>query len=128
MMLQTMLAVTGPALTAAGAGLLAYDVLRAPARKRREQRHEAKLEAAEEKRDVTAMSLAESGSLSTGEHKAELAVIDAHHAKVVQRAETRHENAEKVERVRTFQLAVVGFCLVMVGGVAEAIAAILNAA
>jgi Flp pilus assembly protein TadB len=125
-MIRALLTIAGPALTACGAGLLAYDVLRGPSRQRRARRHERRLDAAEERRETTALSLAESSEQrSTRAQKAGLAKIETRHAQSVQRAENTNANAEEREQARTFQLAVLGFCLVMAGGLAETVAAVL---
>jgi hypothetical protein len=126
---ETVLSIAGPALTTAGAALLAYDVLRGPARALRNVHLATRLEVADEHREVTARSLDDARiERSSGEHSADLARIDADHAHAVHSAESLHADAEAVDRARAFRLGIWGLCLVTVGGAAETIAAIMAAA
>ncbi len=128
-MLREVLTVLGPALTTAGAGLLAYDVLRAPVRLKRRHRRTARLDAADRDRDDTVRSLADPGALlPTGEHEAAVAAIDATFASRVEQVETAYEDADTLERDRAFRLALWGLVFVVLGGIAETIAAVLAAA
>lgn len=125
---EIVLSVAGPALTTAGAALLAYDVLRGPARVLRNVRLATRLEVADEHREANAQLLVDAASeLSTGEHTADLARIDADHADAVHRAESLHADADAVDRARAFRLGIWGLCLVTIGGVAETIAAVMAA-
>jgi hypothetical protein len=128
---EVVLAIGGPALTTAGAALLAYDVLRGPARTLRDVHLATRLEVADEHREANSQSLVDAGDAgierSTGEHSADLARIDADHAHAVHRAESLHADADAVDRARAFRLGIWGLCLVTVGGAAETIAAIIAA-
>ncbi len=127
-MAQAVLTIVGPALTSIGAGLLAYDVLRGPARLRRQRRHVKRLDAAEERRDVTTQALSDtSDERSRGEQKLEMAVVEALHANTVERAETFHATADQEDKAKTYRLAICGLFLVMAGGIAETAAAIMLA-
>lgn len=124
-----MLGIGGPALTTAGAALLAYDVLRGPARILRGTRRDARIEVADEHRDVNEQSLVDAEiQRSTAEHTADLARIDAHHAHEVRRAEHQYADADAADRARAFRLGIWGLCLVTLGGAAQTIAAIIAAA
>ena len=126
--LQVVLAVGGPAITVAGAALLAYDVLRGPARQRREHRHVERLDAAEVRRDDTTMSLERTrAERSPGEQEAGIAESETIHANTVRRAETIRTRDDAIERVWTYRLALCGLLMVMVGGIAETIAALMAA-
>lgn len=126
--IEIALSVLGPALTTAGAALLAYDVLRGPARTLRDVNLVTRVGVANEDREVNAQSLVDAEmARSTGEHSADLARIDAQHADEVRRAESWHAAADARERARAFRLAIWGLCLVASGGGAETIAAILAA-
>lgn len=79
MTLEAVLSILGPALTTGGAGLLAYDVLRGPARQLRKLRHTERLDAAEERREGTAQSLTQTKSeRSSSQQKKGMAEIEAH--------------------------------------------------
>ncbi len=129
MTLETALAVLGPALTTFGAGLLAYDVLRAPVRLTRRRTHARSLSVAEQRRADSVESLSnEEDDLATGEHEVELAGIHANFARTVDRVQGAYDDADTKERDRAFQLAIAGLALVVLGGVAETIAAAIAAA
>ena len=125
---EIVLSIAGPGLTTAGAALLAYDVLRGPARVLRDVRLATRLEVADEHRKETAKSLVDAEvERSTGEHSADLARIDADHAHAVHRAESLHADADAVDRARAFRLGIWGLCLVTAGGAAETMAAVMAA-
>ena len=125
---EIVLSIAGPALTTGGAALLAYDVLRGPARILRDARLVTRLGVVNEHREATAQSLVDAEiERSTDEHSADLARIDADHAHAVTRAESLHAEADAADRARAFRLAIWGLCLVAVGGAAETIAAIIAA-
>jgi hypothetical protein len=129
MTLEAALSILGPALTTVGAALLAYDVLRGPARLLGERQHVERLDAAEQRREDTAQSLAETkDERSAGAQTAGMVAIEARHASTVRRVETAHADADVREQARTFRLAIWGLLLVVAGGVAETIAAVLVAA
>lgn len=122
------LSILGPALTTAGAGLLAYDVLRGPARTLRDVRLTMRVGAADDDRAATALLLAAArAEQSTDEHSTDLARIDADHADAVNGAESWHAAADARDRARAYRLAIWGLCLVGAGGAAETIAAIFAA-
>ncbi len=128
MKLETVLSVLGPLLTTSGAALLAYDVLRGPARMLRAQRHAERLEAAEQRHEDVSLSLAESSDeRSARAQTVEIAAIDARLASATDRAETANAHAKMQEGTRAYRLAIGGLLLVAAGGVAQAIAAILVA-
>lgn len=127
MIAEIILSIAGPGLTTAGAALLAYDVLRGPARALRYGRLAIRLEAADEHREVTTKSLVAAERRSTGEHNADLARIETAHAVAVLRAEALHADAEAVDRAWAFRLGIWGLCLVTAGGAAETIAAVIAA-
>ena len=129
MTIESALSILGPGLTTSGAALLAYDVFRLPARLERLRKHTARLAAAEERHDEKKSSLAEAKQvIGTGEHDAKLAAIDAKLASTVDRVESAHTAYTTLESVRTFRLGVAGLLLVVVGGVAETLAALLATA
>ncbi len=123
--LYNIFAVTGPALTTFGAGLLAYDVMRGPMRLIRRQQHAGRLEAAATTRDESMhrFEMPESG-YSTQE-QAVVAKIDARFDSVVDRLKGRFESAVTQEYDRAFYLGVAGLVLVGVGGICETAAALL---
>jgi hypothetical protein len=127
--IESVLSVLGPGLTTGGAALLAYDVFRVPARLERLRQRTARIDAAEERHDEKKSSLADAkGMMRTGEHDAKLAAIDATLANTVGRVHSAHTAAATRDGARTFRLAVWGLMLVILGGIAETIAALLAAA
>jgi hypothetical protein len=129
MSLEALLSILGPGLTTAGATLLAYDVFRVPARLERLRQRTERLDAAEQRHDEKERSLKETKSaVGTGAHDAKLAVIDATLATTVGRVHSAHTAAATRDGARTFRLAVGGLMLVILGGIAETIAAILAGA
>jgi hypothetical protein len=121
-----LLAIVGPSLTTAGAGLLAFDVLQGPMRlSRRQDRTELLVEAKHE-HDATARDLARTKTEgSTGVHKMEVAANEASFASTVGEVHRDYEAAAVKEGARTFKLAIWGLVLLMLGGVAQTIAAVL---
>lgn len=129
MTMQETLSILGPALTTGGAGLLAFDVLRGPARLLRALRHTRLLDAADQRRDGTAQSLVETrDERSSGQQTAQLAKVEVVHATTVHRAERTNARADAHERARAFQLGILGLLLVALGGLAQTVAAVLAAA
>ena len=128
MTLEQALSILGPALTTGGAGLLAYDVLRAPVRLTRQLQRNAKLKAAEVRKQEKVRVLGDDdSSFATGEHDAGMAKIDASHVAVIGRVKTAYADAATREGDRAFRLAIWGLLLVALGGIAETVAAILAA-
>ena len=129
MSLEVVLSILGPGLTTGGAGLLAYDVFHAPARLARSRKRTARLDAAEQRHDEKERSLTDAKSaMATGEHDAGLAAIDATLAAAVGRVHSAHAAATDRDGARTFRLAVWGLMLVILGGIAETLAAVLAGA
>ena len=127
--LHDSLAIIGPALTTCGAGLLAFDVLRGPARIVRALRHTERIFAADERLDVATQKIEETPELrSTGQQRAVLAKVEERHAATVERAETQKADAETREQKLTYRLALGGLLLVVAGGLAETAAAAIAAA
>lgn len=128
MTLHALFAITGPALTTVGAGLLAYDVLQGPVRLVRQQDRSDQLAEAKTERDDTARDLARAKrDLPTGEHKAEVAANESQFARAVGTVHRDFAAAVVREGARTFRLAIWGLVLVILGGVAETVAALLAA-
>ena len=126
MSLQSALAITGPALTTVGAGLLAFDVLQGPVRLVRQQDRSDQLAEAKSERDVVALDLAQAkGTIPTGEHKAEVAANESHFARAVGTVHRDYAAALVREGARTFRLAIWGLVCVILGGIAETISAVL---
>ena len=122
------LAITGPSLTTVGAGLLAFDVLRGPLRASRKQDRTDQLAEAKVERDETAHDLAVAKpALPTGEHKAGVAANESQFARAVGTVHRDYAAQVVREGAKTFRLAIWGLVLVILGGVAEIIAAILGA-
>jgi hypothetical protein len=123
---EGMLSIAGPALTTAGAGLLAYDVFGGPGRLLRDRLLNDRLDAAGEHKEEAVRSLDEHVLLqSTGERRAHLAAVEEQHTRVVARVHATRANDQDRERARAYWLAVWGLSLVVAGGVAETIAAVL---
>lgn len=128
MSLQSALAIAGPALTTVGAGLLAFDVLQGPIRLTRQQDRTDQLAEAKTERDETARDLAQAkGALPTGEHRAEVNANEQHFARAVGTVHREYAAAVVREGARTFRLAIWGLVLVILGGLAETVAAVLTA-
>jgi len=126
MSLQQILAIVGPFLTTAGAGLLAFDVLQGPMRLSRRQDRTDLLVEAKQDHDDAARDLARTKPEGpTGVHKMEVAANEASFASTVGEVHREYEAAAANEGARTFRLAIWGLVLVMLGGVAETIAAVL---
>jgi len=128
MTLEKVLSIVGPGLTTIGAALLTYDVFRAPARLVRQLQRTETLDAAERHRDKTAQALTDAEDvLATGEHEAEMAEIHASFASKVGKVKRAYDHAATREGDRAFRIAVWGLILVVLGGIAETVAAILAA-
>jgi hypothetical protein len=123
---ERFLSIAGPALTTAGAGLLAYDVLGGPARLLRERLLTDRIEVAGERKEHAVRSLDEGVSLqSTGELRVQLAVVEEQHTRAVAAVHATQATDEDRERARAYWLAVWGLLLVAAGGVAETVAAVM---
>ena len=128
MSLEAVLSIVGPALTSVGAGLLAIDVLQVPGRLSRRQDRTDLLVEAKHDHDATARDLAHTKvEGTTGVHKLEVAANEASFASTVGAVHRDYEAAAVREGTKTFRLAIWGLVLVMLGGVAETIAAVLEA-
>ena len=128
MHLEPLLAIVGPFLTTAGAGLLAFDVLQGPIRLTRRQDRTDQLVEAKQDNDATARTLARTEPVvTTGVHKLEVAANEASFASTVGDVHRDYLAVEVREGAKTFRLAILGFVLVMLGGVAQTIAAVLVA-
>jgi hypothetical protein len=126
MSLEAALSIVGPALTSVGAGLLAIDVLHVPGRLSRRQDRTDLLVEAKHDHDATAHDLAHTKvEGTTGVHKLEVAANEASFASTVGQVHREYEAAAVVEGARTFRLAIWGLVLVMLGGVAQTVAAVL---
>ena len=128
MQLEPILAILGPFLTTAGAGLLAFDVLQGPIRLTRRQDRTDLLVEAKQDHDATARDLAQVRPAgTTGVHKLEVAANEASFASTVGEVHRDYAAALVREGAKTFRLAIWGLVLVMLGGVAQTIAAVLVA-
>lgn len=128
MSLGSILSIVGPALTALGAGLLAYDVLQGPIRLTRRQDRTDLLVEAKQDHDATARTLAQTEpAVTTGVHKLEVAANEASFDSTVGEVHRDYAAALVREGAKTFRLAIWGLVLVMLGGIAETIAAFLIA-
>jgi hypothetical protein len=128
MSIESALSILGPALTTLGAGLLAYDVLQGPIRLSRRQDRTDQLVEAKQDHDATARDLAHTKAEgTTGVHKLEVAANEASFASTVGEVHRDYEAAAVRDGARAFRLAIWGLVLVMLGGIAETIAAILIA-
>ena len=128
MQLEPVLAILGPFLTTAGAGLLAIDVLQGPIRLTRRQDRTDLLVEAKHDHDATARTLAHSKAEgTTGVHKLEVAANEASFASTVGEVHRDYEAVAVREGAMTFRLAIWGLVLVMLGGIAQTIAAVLVA-
>ncbi len=128
MPLESLLAILGPSLTTVGAGLLAFDVLQGPLRLTRKQDRTDLLVEAKHDHDTTARTLDKARPEgTTGVHKLEVAANDANLASTVGEVHREFAAVELKEGTRTFRLAIGGLFLVILGGVAQTIAAILIA-
>ncbi len=128
MPLESLLAILGPSLTTAGAGLLAFDVLQGPIRLTRRQDRTDLLVEAKQDHDATARDLAHTKvEGTTGVHKLEVAANEASFASTVGEVHRDYEAAAVREGAKTFRLAIWGLVLVMLGGIAQTIAAVLVA-
>lgn len=122
------LAIGGPALTTCGAALLTYDVLRGPARFLLEAEHVERLDVAEHDRKDAIQTLKSTVADGTaGMQKVEVAATVAHHTAVVRAEVSSHADAGAVDRARAFRLGIAGLVLVGLGGVAETVAALIEA-
>ncbi len=123
-----MLSILGPTLTTVGAGLLAFDVLQGPVRLTRQQDRTDQLADAKSERDDTARDLARAkGAIPTGEHAAEVAANESQFVRAVGTVHRDYAAAVVREGARTFRLAIWGLVLVILGGIAETVAAVLLA-
>ena len=128
MQLEPLLAIVGPFLTTSGAGLLAFDVLQGPIRLTRRQDRADLLVDAKQDHDATARDLAHTKpEVTTGVHKLEVAANEASFASAVGEVHRDFLAVEVREGAKTFRLAIWGLVLVMLGGIAQTIAAVLLA-
>ena len=128
MQLEPILSVLGPFLTTIGAGLLAFDVLQGPIRLTRRQGRTDLLVEAKQDHDATARTLARTEPVvTTGVHRLEVAANEASFDSAVGEVHRDYAAALVREGAKTFRLAIWGLVLVMLGGVAETIAAVLIA-
>ncbi|HEU4988971.1 MAG TPA: hypothetical protein VFT41_04245 [Gemmatimonadaceae bacterium] len=125
--LYHVLAVTGPGLTALGAGLLAYDVMRGPLRLDFRRQHAGRLDAEAAIRDESARPFASArGGYSTEEREVAVAGIHRRFEHAVGQVKDRFDEAAKREYDRAFYLGVAGLVLVGLGGICETTAAALE--
>lgn len=128
MPLESILAILGPSLTTAGAGLLAYDVLHGPLRLTRKQDRTDLLVEAKHDHDTTARTLDKARPEgTTGVHKLEVAANEASFASTVGEVHRDFAAVEVKEGARAFRLAIWGLLLVILGGISQTIAAVLAA-
>jgi hypothetical protein len=121
------LSVTGPVLTALGAALLAYDVMRGPLRLSFRREHAGRLDAEAAIRDEATRPFASArDGYSTDEREVVLAGINRKFEGVVRCAKDTFNAAATLEYDRAFYLGVAGLVLVGLGSVCETTAAVLE--
>jgi hypothetical protein len=122
-----LLSVAGPGLTALGAGLLAFDVMRGPFRLNHRQQHAERLETAAALRDDSARPFATAvDGRSTEERKIAVARINDRFDRAIGRVKRVFDRAVTLESDRAFYLGVLGLVLVGLGGICETTAATLE--
>ena len=123
---QGVLSIAGPALTTAGAALLAYDVLGGPARVLRDRLLTERIDIAGAHKESAVRSLDERLLLqSTGERRAQLVAVEEQHSQAVADAHATRASDQHRQRSRAYWLAVWGLLLVFAGGAAETVAAVM---
>lgn len=125
--LYHVLALTGPGLTAVGAGLLAYDVMRGPLRLNFRKKHAERLDAEAAIRDESVRPFASArGGYSTEEREVAVAGIRRRFEHVVGQVKDRFDETARREYDRAFYMGVAGLALVGLGAIFQTTAALLE--